>query len=262
MRTREGEVASINFPSGDAVRAPIIPVGLSREDMHNALLDTSARQSWTTLDMKKAVRVELLLAPTLLVSKPEHVFDTFGGLLGVAGHLRVGDEITMENVLMQVRGVSGPLGPLARGLENAKVEMVLGQDFMKAFNHVLFNFPDRFVILSTSFDCKLIEGNLLATVPMLLTNGVLAVDGIVDGSRATIAIDTGGDYALAFPPGKSSGRVKQVSLGDLVLRDQPAQNSMDLGMGPISQPRIGRLALSRFKMTLDFQNRLVHFERP
>lgn len=262
MRTRENEVASLNFPAGDPTRAPLIPIGLSSLGMQNALLDTSAQQSWTTLEAMRTLRIELLLAPTLLASKPNHVFDTYGGLLGTAGHLRIGDDIVMDNVLFQVRAVGGPLGPLARGLDGANVQAVLGQDFMKALNHVVINFPSRYAVLSTSLDCRLGETNLLATVPMLLTNGTIAVQGIVDGTPATIGLDTGGDYAIALTPGKTPGRIQQVSLGDLVLRDQPATPGPDLGLGPITNPRIGRLALSRFKITLDFRHRLIHFERP
>lgn len=263
MRTHEGEVGSINFPLLEAARAPVVPVGIGGSDRHNALLDTSAQQSWAALGLMRALRINLLAAPSLLASRPNHVFEDYGGILGVSPHLKIGDDVSVENVLFQVRGASGPIGPLARGLDNANIEVVLGLDFMKAFNHVLFDFPGKYVILSASSDCRLVETNVLASLPMQISNGVLSVAGRLDGAATNIVLDTGGDFAFALPgTDRQLNRVKQASLGDLVLRDQPATPGMDLGLGQITHPRIGRLALSRYKMTLDFRNRLVHFERP
>lgn len=261
FRVHDGDVAAITFPRGETTFAPIVQVGSGGETRFNALLDTASPQSWATLAMMDELQIKLLAAPSLLASRPLHVFDTLGGILGVAGHLKI-DQLNMENVLLQVRAASGALGPVARGLELPNLEVVLGADALKAFNHVQFNFPARFVTLSASQDYRPNETNLLATVPLLITNGAIAAAALIDGESSPVILDTGGDYAFALPTNRPAVRVRQLSLGDLVMRDLPGVPGMDLALGPIALPRVGRQALARFKVTIDFRNRSICFERP
>lgn len=261
FRVHEGDVAAITFPHGERTYAPLVKVGIVGEPDILALLDTASPQSWATLPMMSTLQIQLLAAPSLLVSSPQHVFDSIVGILGVAAHIKV-DQAGVENALFQVRAAMGPIGPLGRGLDVAKLDLVLGADLLKAFNHVQFNFPARFVTLSATAGYRPNESNLLATVPLTFTNGMVAVEGVLQGEPATFVLDTGGDYAIALPTNRPAGTVKQVSVGDLVMRDMPGVPGMDLALGPIATPRIGRQALSRFKMTLDFRNRQIVFEKP
>jgi len=261
FRLHEGDVAAVTFPRGERTFAPIVPVGVVGDPEELALLDTSSPQSWATLPMMSELQIQMLAAPSLLASKPAHVFDTIGGLLGVAGHIKI-DQIGMENALFMVRAAYGPTGPIARGLDDAKINLVFGTDLLKVFNHVQFNFPERFVTLSATANYRPNESNLLATVPLVFTNGAIGADGVLDGVPETFILDTGGDYAIALPTNRPSATMQQVSVGDLVMRDLPGIPGMDLALGPITTPRIGRQALARFKMTIDFRNRQILFERP
>lgn len=258
VRVHAAEAADVMLPAGGA---PVVPVGPGGSDVVNALLDTSAPQSWVSLQGMRTLNMDLLAAPSLLEARPTHVFDTTSGYLAVAPHLKI-KEVSMENVLMQMRGARGPIGPVARGLEKENINVVLGADTLKAFNHVQFNFPARYAIVSSTSDYRPVEANVIATVPLKFINGAVATDGALDGEATTFILDTGGDYGIALPTNRPSATVTQVNIGDLVVRDVPGRSGMDLGLGPIHDPRIGRQMLRRFKMTLDFHGRNIIFEKP
>lgn len=260
-RLHEGDVAAVSFPRNGWPFAPIVPLSPGGTDQVLALLDTSSPQCWVTPAGAREIELDMLAAPSLLVSRPTHVFDTASGYLGVASHAKI-DTVNLENVLMQMRGMSGSLGPLARGLDDTGIEAVLGVDLMKAFNHIQFNFPARHVVLSASREYSPSESNLVATVPLLFANGAVATEGMLGPAKQTFILDTGGEYAVALPTNSPSASFPQISLGDLVLRDVAGVSGMDLALGQISQPRIGRRLLAKFKMTIDFRARLIHFERP
>lgn len=260
-RTHEGDVAAVEFPRNGWPFAPIVPLSPGGSSDIKALLDTSSPQSWVSPVGGKEMNIEMLAAPSLLVSRPTHVFDTANGYLSVASHAKI-DTLSLENVLLQVRGASGPLGPLARGLDDTGLEAVLGVDLMKALNHIQFNFPAHHVILSASRGYTPSESNLVATVPMVLVGGAIAAEGMLGGEPQTFVLDTGGEYAVALPTNRPAATIPQVSVGDLVFRDVPGVSGMDLALGQVAQPRIGRRLLAKFKMTLDFRGRAIHFERP
>ncbi len=256
----ESEVAAINFPAIDSDRAPIVSIGTA-DDRLNALLDTSSPLTWATLPAMAKMDIKLIKSPTLLGARPTHVYNSFGGFLGVASHLNV-DQISIGNALFYVLAASGPLGTLSRGLDSANISVVFGVDMLKAFNHVQFNFPAQHVVLSASSDYQPSDAKLLASIPLIVTNSGIVVAGSMDGSPTNFVIDTGGDYAIALPPGRPAGKIQQVSLDDLVMRDLPGVPGSDLALGQITMPRIGRQALARFKMTLDFRAKKIHFEKP
>ena len=258
-RTHEGEVAAINFPGTGDSTAPVVefrPAGTLAVD---ALVDTSSPQSWSTLSAFKALNMELLAAPSLLEAKPSHVFDQVSGYLAVVPRLNI-DRITIENAMMQVRAATGPLGPLARGQE--KVEVVLGMDAIRPFNHVQFVFPSRFVLFSATSDAQPKEDRVLASAPLLSLGGALGAEGAIDGQPAKFVLDVAGDFAIALATNTAGGTLQQVSIGDFVLRDVPAQPGLSLGLGPIQYPRIGRRLLSRIVLTVDNHAKVVRFERP
>lgn len=258
-RTHEGEVAAINFPGTGDSTAPVVefrPAGTVAVD---ALLDTSSPQSWSTMGAFKSLNMELLAAPSLLESRPAHVYDEVSGYLAVVPRLNI-ERITLENALVQVRAATGPLGPLARNVE--KVEVVLGMDAIRAFNHVQFVFPSRFVLFSATSDAQPDDAKVLAAVPQLSLGGALGAEGMMDGQPAKFVIDTAGDFAVALATNAAGGTLKQVSVGDLVFRDVQSQPGLSMGLGPIQYPRIGRRLLSRLTLTVDNRAKVVRFERP
>ena len=260
-RVHDGDVAEVSFPAGENSPAPLVQVTSGGSDPVDALIDTSSPQNWATLAMMNTLNIELMAAPSLLESRPSHVYDMISGFLGIAGHLKI-DQAGMENALFQLRGAAGPLGPLARGMADPKLSVVLGVDTLKSFNHVQFNFPSHFVILSASTDYHPDADKLLATVPLIYVGGSIAAAGELEGAPASFILDTGGNYAVALPTNRPAAKVSQVSFGDLVIRDLAGTPCMDLALGPVSNPRLGRLALARYKVILDFRRRNIYFEKP
>lgn len=258
-RTHEGEVAAVNFPGTGDSTAPVVEIRPAGALAVDALLDTSSPQCWSTLAAFKSLNMELLAAPSLLESKPGHVYDEVSGYLAVIPRLNI-ERITLENALIQVRGAAGSLGPLARGVE--KAELVLGMDAIRTFNHVQFVFPSRFVLFSATSDAQPDETKVLATVPLLSLGGALGVEGVIEGQPAKFVIDTAGDFAVALATNVAGGTLKQISVGDLVFRDVQSQPGMSMGLGPIQYPRIGRRLLTRMTLTVDNRAKVVRFERP
>jgi len=150
---------------------------------------------------------------------------------------------------------------MARNVERPPLEGVLGCNVLRAFATVQFDFHDRLITLTSTLPYHPKESQLLAAVPMADTEGVYTVNGMVDGKKETIILDTGGDFEIALPK-MTLGPVKQVSLGDLVFRQVRTYTLRERGLEPDKTVRIGRGLLGRYKMTFDNLHYTVYFEKP
>jgi hypothetical protein len=102
---------------------------------------------------------------------------------------------------------------------------------------------------------------LLAKIPCRFVHGALAAQGAINGKPTTVLLDTAGDFAAALPD-PDSDTVRQISLGDLVLRNSPAVSCTQMNLGMPSYPRVGLHLLGRYQITLADQGRVMYVERP
>ncbi len=261
-RVHQGDVARLNFLGDKTSTAPIVMLdGRGKLNMP-ALLDTCARDSWVTAAGGAQLSVTLLSGPPPYQAVAAHVYDEIGGAAGVAQKV-VLEESHIENVIFYLRLAQGPLGPLARWLNDPAPAAVLGSSFLRAFSFVQVDYPQRKTVFASS--TRFIPppaDTLVAKLPLKEILGVPAVDGALDGDPVTVLLDTAGDYDLVMnePP---SDTIRRLSIGDLVFPpDVKVVSSMDQGLGPISYPRVGRRLLARYKITFDFKGKSVFFERP
>lgn len=261
-RLHQGDLALLPFLHDADPHAPVIEFESRGVKKLRALIDTSARESWIASATAAQIGLVALAGPAPYETKAAHVYDELGGWAGLVHNVQL-DELRVENVVFHMRAAGGPLGPPARWLSEPSPDAVFGATFLRAFSYVQLDFPARRAMLAATLPAVAPEDPPpVAIVPLKDVRGALAVEGALDGEPMTFILDTGGDFGLVLnePP---AATVRRLSLGDLVFpADVPVVGSMDQGLGPINYPRIGRQLLSRYRVTLDFRNKRVLFERP
>lgn len=259
QRVHQGDRATLTFASEPNSTAPLVLMQPGGEGEVRALVDTTSRDNWLTLPAAALFHVTPLGTPPF-ARKAEHVYDDIGGYVSVAQKIRL-DKMHVENALFFVHAANGPIGPVGRWENKPRLDAVLGSAMLRACQHVQFDFVHRSVIFSATSSYQPNSEKLIASLPMKDAQGAIACEGLVDGKRATILIDTGGDFEFAMtdPPDSS---IRQLSAGDLVFRNVSVENCFELGLGLPDHPRIGRRLLAKFKVTFDFRKKLIHFEKP
>ena len=261
-RLHQGDRVEQNFLSPPDSLAPVIALDGRGGLPIPALVDTSSKDNWITPAAGQQLNLNMLANPKPMSTFALHVYDEVGGGAGLAQKVRIGD-LHMENVVFHLRYATGPLGPLARWVENPAPAVVLGTPFLRAYSYVVLDYPGRRIEFSSTTRLpEPKEETLVARLPLKDLLGALAVEGTLGGEPTTVLLDTAGDYELVMnKPAEAS--VRRLSVGDLVFPpDVKVVSSMDQGMGPINYPRVGRQLLARFKVSFDFRNKLVYFERP
>lgn len=226
-----------------------------------ALIDTASRENWISSGTAAAMGVVLLAGPNPYHTEAIHVYDPIGGYAGLQ-HKIMMDTLHVENVLFHVRAATGPLGAPARWMQDPTPQVALGAPFLRAFSYVTFDFNGRTAVFSATTPFPTPENTLLARAKLLDIRGVLGVEGSINGESATFVIDSGGDFEMVQNEPESS-TLRRASAGDLVFPpDIKVETAREIGLGEIEYPRIGRQLLSRYRVTLDFRNKWIYFERP
>jgi hypothetical protein len=259
-RLHPGQQAVLPFASRRGDAAPVIEAGPKGDNPLPFLLDTSSRESWQRFESAGTMRAAALGTDRAYGTTPRHVRDDIVGYGCIMNHL-VFDTLWMENVVTFVRAAAGPLGMLGRSNAKPGPEGVLGCNVLREFSYVQMDFEARLVTLTSSLAYRPNAERLIAAVPLLDKEGPYAVSGMVDGKKMTIVLDTGGDFGIAMPK-MTMGPIKQISLGDLVLRDVRPYTLRERNLMPETTVRIGRQLLARYKVTFDNLHYTVYFERP
>ncbi len=261
-RLHQGDTAVRSFLGPDDSTAPLIGIHGRGDFDLPALIDTTSRNSWLTAKTGLQMGITLLAGPAPLQATAQHVYDEIGGGAGLVQKVKL-DQLHMENVVFYLRSASGPLGPLARWVKDPAPLAVLGTSFLRAYSYVQLDYPNRTAFFSATARLAAPgELTLVARLPLKEVLGALAVEGTLDGQPTTFLLDTAGDFELVMHE-PANATVRRLSIGDLVFPPEvQVVSSMDQGLGPIVYPRIGRQLLSRFKVSFDFRNKLVYFERP
>lgn len=258
-RLHHGQATALDFAGREDHPAPVIELRVAPKIVIHALLDTTSGDSWTTLALVAPLGGRPL-GPPGFGRTAEHVLDDIGGLLYIAPTFHV-DTVQMENALFYARASTGPLGPAARWVDDPAPTMVLGNSFLRTFPLVQFDLPHDRLLLATSQTYEPDASRLVATLPLLEEQGALACAATLDGHPVKLLLDVAGDFELAMK-NPLTPRLNQVTAGDLVFRKVVTQNAFDLGLSLLDFPRLGRRLLQRFVVTIDYRQKLVHFERP
>jgi hypothetical protein len=258
-RIHHNQSAALEFVEQAGRQAPIVSIKLSGDVAISALVDTTSRDNWTTLPA--IIRLNgTAIGPPGFGRTADHVLDDIGGMLFVTSRLKL-DTVDIANALFYARVAHGPLGSLARWVPEPDPAIVLGVAALRPFPLVQFDFAKGRLLLASSEVYEPAPERLIATLPLEEVQGALACDGVMEGKTARFLIDVAGDFEIAMkdPP---TPKMRQISLGDLVVRQATTQSSFDLGLGLSDYPRIGRQILERFVVSIDFRGKRIHFERP
>ena len=258
-RLHADKFALMPFEGHRNLPVPKIAVRLRSPQEHAALIDSSARANWIEFGLAQTAGV-IPIGPPSYQLFAAHVNDAIPGYLSVASRLIL-DQLHVDTALLYVKAAHGPMTELTRDEKALRAPIILGSEFLRAFHFVQINYPARTVLFSTTTPYEADPDRLLTSVPMRELNGIIAVEGYFDDQRTPFLLDTLGDYSVASNF-ESHQTVQQIIIGDLVLRNQPHAEASTLDLGMLEVPRIGRRILSRYIVTFDRRNRLIHFERP
>lgn len=261
FRLHAGQFAKIPMHRGEPVSLPTIKIQGRTKDTFTALLDTSSRANWMTLQAASEMIVFPLSPVNPFQRIPEHVVAPGIGFLGLARKLQI-DTLHIENAIMYILLPEARLGPLARGITKPDVDVVLGGDLLKQFTFVQLDYPQRQVILASNQPYKPNAKKLVGQAPLReVAEGVMAGEGIIDGIRSPIIFDTAGSFSVAVPD-PAPTEITQLTFGDMVFRRVPARSTRALQLGFAQFPRIGTEILSRYVITLDNRKKTIYFEKP
>ncbi len=257
-RLHDFQTAKAGFVSWRS-EMPLVHCQSRKLQLVTALVDTSSRDSWITLDAASRLAATPM-GPPPYRRQADHVAEAEPGIAAYISKLRV-EDLHIENMVAYVRVPKITLGHIGRQLDDPKPEMVLGCDLLSQFSFVRFDFPERCVYFSVDQKYAGNEDLTIETAPFKKIYGTPAVDAVLNGTPVKLVIDTCGDFEVAW--NKPDGSViQQLSIGDLVLRDVVITNADDLPLGYSEVPRIGNRLLRRFAVTMDNKRRLIIFERP
>lgn len=256
-RTRPGLEAITSFVSPPHTVLPVIS-GLANGRPARMLVDTTSSANWTSIERARAYGL-VPLSPPAIGGLPQHVTDPVRGTLCVAPSMSL-DVLPVEAVLFYARASRGPLWPLSRSADAHDADFILGWSLLRSFQAVRWDFAGRIVAFSSRAHV-VDEDRLLARVPLENGYEALVVKGMVEGKIKPILVDLAGDYEIAVDESMMS-LMKQVSLGDFVLRDLHPTTLQAHGLGFPGVPRIGLRALSKYRLVLDNRRNELLIEAP
>ena len=257
-RLHPNQVTSARMVGSTTAPAIIDVTGLT-DTIFKALLDPSTPEGWASTDASPTLRLTPIGPPYYEV-RAAHLKDADPGYMAHMSTMKIAP-LQIESVLFCIRSATGGLGPFSRGIETPELNMVLGNDVLRNFRFVQFNYPNQMVSFSSSVNFPKPESRLLAQPPLLFVKGALATSGLVDGKETTVLLDLAGTYAASVPD-DHAGKALRVHLGDLSLHGLAAEGSGTLGLTDAKYPRLGWEALNQFIITLDYHRRVIWFERP
>lgn len=230
---------------------PVVMISGKFGKKEPVLLDFSIETSWLEFGLAQDLNaIPASEGAAQLVTFPG---EKIPGCLSLVPRVRFGD-ILVGNALFYVRMATGPLGQLARGIEEPQLRGVIGWGTLKKFEQIYLNYEEEKVALSTTkspYDPNPAE--LAGKIELVKNAGNCAVRGTLDGKPAFILIDPAGDFEVATEDGKP---VAELSLGEGFSFANPAVSK---SMGGT---RIGARLLSKYRITVFPKDGTIYFEKP
>jgi len=238
---------------------PIVSVrGKARRDKMNILIDMHSNVSWVELSKAQEFQVQFLgFNKKFAYYHGGYNTGNVNAYAGVISQIRISN-LFMENIPFYVRMATGSLGLQNRGLEDPKIDAVLGYDNLKGFEYIQINPFENKVQFSSTIPYVPHESLLLTTVKIVrVPKYGLAIQGSVNENPTPIILDFAGD--LYFSCGGAPGnKTKHICVGDVCFVDVFTH----VVQGVNVPPRIGNRLLKDFIVTVCPKKGVVYFERP
>ena len=274
-RPRPERTTRLDFASPRSSHRPIVKGQSAITDPFPILLDTSARQSWATLTAAKGLEYRTFAPPE--GEYADHVAAGIPGYAGVGNKL-IFDKLHVESPVYYVAPARGGLGALARAAERpdlppalaskrekaaGQLPLVLGNETLRNFAYVRFDFPARAVELSSTRAYKPADtAAVVANLPMLDWRGRPAVQAALAGEPLLLVLDTAGDFDLVLPGAAPVGGRAELALGARMAAEVEVAAAADCGLPADFPARLGLGVLADYAVTFDYKNRRIWFETP
>lgn len=248
-RLHPHQTEALKFQVEEPLR-PVVMIRAKSGREHPVLLDFTASRTWFEFGLAQAigaVPVGENNQPNLL----RHPLDEeIASCQAVVPYMRF-RQLHIERSLVYVRFAEGPLGPMARGIEEPMVEGIIGWDLLNKFGQIRFDYSMGMLALATDDeDYTPNPARLEAALPLVKHAGACAVRARVNDQETLVLIDPAGDFEVAAEEGTV---VTALELGDLLI-ETPAVAESPGGV------RVGARLLNNYQVTVCPQAGMLYFE--
>lgn len=259
-RSHPGQLEEFDLLPAFKGAAPMFMIKDPSDQPVPVLVDFRSQQSWVDFDTAQRMRIKAI-GPDPYAAYINHLDDPTEGFIGVAVNFVLSRTLQVENLIINVRPTIQSLGPQARGWSKPEPLIVLGLDTLRAFKVVQLDFPAKKIRFSVDGGYRPAAEFLLAELPARQAGTGLEVDAILDGYQGPVHLDPAAKFAVASAnPARKA--MRQVTLGELVLRDVAVADSDHLGLVTKGYPTIGYDLLKDLVVTLDNESGKVLVELP
>jgi len=158
-------------------------------------------------------------------------------------------QLSVENALISVRFANGPIGKMARGMDDPVIKGVVGWNVLEKLAQIQFLYSAERVILKTTDSYTPNPSRLVAQLPLVQHVGACAVRAAVNGKRTLVLIDPAGDFEVA-----ADNAVSSLVLGNNLRFLNPPVSPSPGGV------RIGARLLENYRLTICPKAGVVYFE--
>lgn len=255
-RLHPNHLATVNFANDFF---PVIELhGTAPRMQMMAMIDTAISESWLDYGTATDFRTTFLgLDGRTIPYRGKLYIGQAEAYAAIVPQLRI-DQLFIEDSPVFVRMAMNSLGPLGRGIQDPKIDGVIGYEILRNFEYIRFNLAKKTIEFSattpfTPNDTLLIGAARIVQAP----NVGLAVEGGIDGEPTPVVLDFAGNYSLARDDA-TINLTKMINLGEVVYVNTPTI----VGMTPDGLPRAGQGMLQRYVVTVCPRAGMVYFERP
>ncbi len=215
------------------------------------LLDFSTSASWLEFDLAQTLgAMPVGEREAQLVKLPG---EEIAGCPSMVPSMRF-KQLYIERPLVNVRMATGPLGPLARGIEKPELKGVIGWEILRKFEQIQLDYTAGKVSLATSGAAYVPNpATLVGKLSLVKYAGACAVRGLIDGKEGLILIDPAGDFEVAT---EGAAAVLSLQLDADLLFSVPV-----VAKSPGST-RVGARLLQNYKIIICPLAGAVYFEKP
>ena len=249
-RLHPNQIESLPMEAKEPLR-PVVPVKGGYGLESPVLLDFSTSSSWLEFDLAQT------LGAMPVGEREAQLFklpgEKFAGCPSLVPSMRF-KQLYIERPLVNVRMATGPLGPLARGIEKPELKGVIGWEILKKFEQIELNYPVKKIFLATSGTAYMPNPEtLVGKLALVKYAGACAVRGLIDGKEGLILIDPAGDFEVATD---GATAVSSIQLDADLLFSAPAVAKSTGGV------RVGARLLKNYKIVICPQAGAIYFEKP
>ncbi|HIE10050.1 MAG TPA: hypothetical protein EYP62_00370 [Kiritimatiellae bacterium] len=257
-RLHPNEIARLRFISSKRTRAPVVAVSGIKTKPVTALIDPASTWSWMTLPT--ALELQATPLSGIPFQSPGHVFDpAISGVVCRVSTLLM-DALSVESALV-LATTTPSLGSLERGCRPAP-DMVIGAILLARLRSLVFDFRGMKFMAASTFPYRPDPAKLVGSGAFRWAGNLPLVEARVNGIPRELVFDPAGDYELLLPELREPATVRQLTIGDLVLRSVEAIPRPDPPPGASSYGRLGRRCFDDLRVIVVNPPGRIYFEHP